>query len=1504
MNSLTKNKIKAALVAFCTVAIIACAGIAAYLHDSESIDNSFSFKNEATAFAVYSEDDNSLNFYKRTSVPSAGEQFEGKTATSVYTGFETTSYTSSTIPWVSVSSLVVESLVVDEGIQPTSLAYWFSGFQNMKSCSLNKLNTSSVASMSNMFRNCSSLTTLDLSNWDTSSVTNLSYMLRDCSSLTTLDLSSWDTSSVTNMSNMFYNCSKLEKLDLSHFETSSVSNMSYMFQSCTSLVTLDLSSWDTSSVTNINYMFSSCRSLVTIYTSVDADWSFIKSNSGSFNLCTKLIGGNGTKVKAIDGSCARVDGLDEQAGYFTPKIVVSYYDPTDNSYSTPKQYVYGITANDSELENFLGWSTSSTATEPDFKPGDLITYDPEHIQNLVLYPVCREPKQVSVEWHVVPPSSNGNIEHNAQFNVTRISWNNTTAELQAGGSTTILNAYSVGNDGTTDNLDTYIFLSTEKTEQEYQDLLIGSYLNVTNSPVLPAQVGLVYNIAIDKASTEAPTKVVNGKTLTYKKYRVTVKTPVTTTIWDTQLSDLKSVQPVTPFFKGWVQTGWTEPQLIGENLYKVSCTWQERVEEAPDENSSYAAIYGGNTLVFGRGIAPATYNGLALSSDSGMDLAWYGLEQEVYAREDVPWSSHASAITTATVKDPIAPLSTAYWFSGMRAMTSLDLDKLDGSKIADMNSMFSDCSEIVSVDLSKLDLSSVTCLNNLFYECNKLTSVAFPNTFSSALRECAQVFYSCDSLTSADLSMIDTSGVTSFRRMFYYCKSLSKVNLGFSVESGKVFSSMFESCTALQSLDLSNWDPIAATDMDSMFSRCTSLQVIFSKADADWSSVSSSVDMFLSCISLVGGNDTGYNSADCSASYARVDGLGNQPGYFTVVGSVRVTSFAVYSADDNSLSFYDRAEIPSQGDIFNGKTATQIYRGVRNSGATPSWKSIGSSVISVSIVDSGIQPATLSNWFSGFSNLETITGLDKLDTSKAQNMISTFENCSQLTLLDLSSWDTSSVVNMYHMFTSCESLVSIDGIANWNTAQVTNMSSMFTNCSSLATLDLSNWDVSKVSIFSSAFSGCTSLTTIGDLSSWDTSSATTMHGMFLSCAKLSSLGDLSGWDTSSVTNMGNMFSCCYILTTPGDLSAWNTSNVTRMFDMFSNCDSLTTIGDLSSWNTSKVINMTQMFENCSKLASIGDLSNWNTSNATSMHMMFSGCTALTTLNLSSWDTSNVADMYGMFAKCSKLTSLGDMSNWNTSSVTTMYAMFQECTALTSLDLSGWDTSNVINMQQMFANCSSLTTLDLSGWDTSKVAESSFMFLDDQSLSTVYAGDKFEIASSATSNNMFGRCYKITGGNGTKYSSSNIDGDYARVDGLAGKPGYFTAKAARIASPSVQTHQSSVASESGCVLADALPPSLSSDLAILSFEPNTGAGEMADLHLDRDTEISLPACLFVKKGYEFVGWNTKPDGSGISLDDKQLLAESDLEGITELVLYAQWQPIEPILPADQPSSSAS
>ena len=245
---------------------------------------------QKTAFAVYSADDNSLDFYKRTGMPSAGEQFNGKTATAVYTGIETYTYTRN-LPWNGYSSKIKTATVVDDGLQPKSTASWFTNCKSITQCDMSKLDTSTLADASGMFYNCSSLTTIgDLSSWDVSTLADASDMFYNCSSLTTIgDLSSWNISKMTKTSCMFSGCSSLTTLNLSGWDVSNLANASHMFDGCSKLTTIgDLSSWDVSNLTNASYMFVSCFNLISLGDLSGWDVSNLASAQWMFFNCSRL----------------------------------------------------------------------------------------------------------------------------------------------------------------------------------------------------------------------------------------------------------------------------------------------------------------------------------------------------------------------------------------------------------------------------------------------------------------------------------------------------------------------------------------------------------------------------------------------------------------------------------------------------------------------------------------------------------------------------------------------------------------------------------------------------------------------------------------------------------------------------------------------------------------------------------------------------------------------------------------------------------------------------------------------------------------------------------------------------------------------------------------------------------------------------------------------------------------------------------------------------------------
>ena len=182
------------------------------------------------AFAVYSADDQSLDFYKRTTIPQAGSTFNGKTATAVFNVEEGEgSGISSTPEWLrgsDYSNLITTAEIVDAGITPKSIGSWFANCRAlMKVSGLDKLEISSGQNAAYMFMNCTSLTEIK-------------------------GLDSWDMSNITYMAEMFNGCTALSTIEgIEILDTSNVTGMQYMFNNCTSL-TADCSKWDVSKVIN------------------------------------------------------------------------------------------------------------------------------------------------------------------------------------------------------------------------------------------------------------------------------------------------------------------------------------------------------------------------------------------------------------------------------------------------------------------------------------------------------------------------------------------------------------------------------------------------------------------------------------------------------------------------------------------------------------------------------------------------------------------------------------------------------------------------------------------------------------------------------------------------------------------------------------------------------------------------------------------------------------------------------------------------------------------------------------------------------------------------------------------------------------------------------------------------------------------------------------------------------------------------------------------------------
>ena len=173
--------------------------------------------------------------------------------------------------------------------------------------------------------------------------------------------------------------------------------------------------------------------------------------------------------------------------------------------------------------------------------------------------------------------------------------------------------------------------------------------------------------------------------------------------------------------------------------------------------------------------------------------------------------------------------------------------------------MFNNCGALQNLGVSNWDTSQVTNMTAMFNKCSQLTTLDVSNWHTSSVTSMENMFNGCSSMQTLDVSNWDTSQVTDM-------------------------SAMFNGCSSIQTLDVSNWDTSRVKYTSSMFFGCSQLTTIYASEGADWNTITLSVSgvMFTNCNELVGGAGTTYDSSKTDKTYARVDGLGGEKGYFTV----------------------------------------------------------------------------------------------------------------------------------------------------------------------------------------------------------------------------------------------------------------------------------------------------------------------------------------------------------------------------------------------------------------------------------------------------------------------------------------------------------------------------------------------------------------------------------------------------------------------------------------------
>ena len=395
----------------------------------------------------------------------------------------------------------------------------------------------------------------------------------------------------------------------------------------------------------------------------------------------------------------------------------------------------------------------------------------------------------------------------------------------------------------------------------------------------------------------------------------------------------------------------------------------------------------------------------------------------------------------------------------------------------------------------------------------------------------------------------------------------------------------------------------------------------------------------------------------------------------------KIQAFAVYSADDGSLSFYKRAEVPKQGTMYLGKRATAVYTGLENMTSMPGWMLNYSKDIKTAIVyDEGISPIGTGFWFAELRNMKT-ADVSKLDMSKCKTIGCMFTNCTSLTTLDLSAWDTRSLTDINQAFQNCTSLTKLN-VSGWDVSKVTNMTLAFAEDRALSSLDLSTWDNSAVTSMKDVFSMMDSLNEV--------SLGSKFKFVGVSPFLPDQTGHVTGADGKWYDTDGNGYA-------PADIPSNKAMTYTAVapktaFAVYSDDDQ-----SLNFYKRSAVPAAGEQFEGKTATATYTGIEDTNGSVSWSPWSKYESSIKTATVVDDGIQPKSTACW---FYACTHMTQC-DISKLDTSNVTNMGSMFSGCSSLTSLDLSGWNTSNVTYMLSMFASCSKLSA-DCSNWNVSKV----------------------------------------------------------------------------------------------------------------------------------------------------------------------------------------------------------
>lgn len=359
----------------------------------------------------------------------------------------------------------------------------------------------------------------------------------------------------------------------------------------------------------------------------------------------------------------------------------------------------------------------------------------------------------------------------------------------------------------------------------------------------------------------------------------------------------------------------------------------------------------------------------------------------------------------------------SYLFAELSSVEILEgLDNVDTTNVINMSHMFYNMNNVISLDISNLITSSVTDMTKMFSNCCKLKSLDL-NSFDTSLVTSFKSMFDSINVETLNLSSFNTRKVTDMSLMFNNCDKLMLVifNGDFITSNVTTMNSMFKGCKLIKDIDVSKFDTTSVTDIREMFKDCQSLDTLdLSNFDLNSLSEGYTSDLLKGCVSLIKfttPNDFGSlveyidnNVENILMSMNTKNPTSETPvTLWKVLGSkfkyAQLTTLLANTTYIRKVEFYwGECKCYEENDII------YISEGKAESTKVLPFDKYKSTCVKI-VFEGNVTFDTntsLDNLFKDFVKLESIEGLDKLDTTNVVSMNSMFEGCVSLFMLDLS----------------------------------------------------------------------------------------------------------------------------------------------------------------------------------------------------------------------------------------------------------------------------------------------------------------------------------------------------------------------------------------------------------------------------------------------------------------------------------------------------------------------